>query len=76
MQLGTSEVTCKLYSINIRLVCTLCATGKCSAGDEMLCGIMNLPKPSAKLWKYSNDSGTSVEDTAQENMEDAVEEAM
>jgi len=53
LQLGTSEGTCKLCSINIRLVYDVHAVGKGSVAGE-ICGNINPSKKTAKLGKYNN----------------------
>jgi len=57
VQLGTSKVTCKLYSTNLSLVYVVCAVDNESAVDEML---MNLPKSPANSEKYNNEIGSRV----------------
>lgn len=76
---NSSHVTAdtgKLYDINIRLVYGLRCIGKGRAAGAMLCGVMNLPAPPSKFNKHIIAVGSAVEDVAQENMKDAVEEAV
>ena len=43
---------------------------------SILCGILNLPSPPAKIAKYVRYIGSCVEDIAQESMKEALEEAI
>jgi len=69
LESGTSEETCQLCSINVRLVYTAQEIGKSSAAGEM-CGIMNLLKLPTEFGKNNN------EDITQDNMKNVVEEAV
>ncbi len=42
-------------------------------GTQMMCGLVNLPKPLTKFSIYNKTVGSVVEDIAQETMQEAVE---
>lgn len=65
-----------LYDINIRLAYGLRSIGKGMAAARMLCGVMNLPQPPAKILPYTELLKDKSKQVATESMKAAVEEAV
>uniref|UniRef100_A0A1B6K2H0 Mutator-like transposase domain-containing protein n=1 Tax=Homalodisca liturata TaxID=320908 RepID=A0A1B6K2H0_9HEMI len=65
-----------LFDVNIRLVYGLRSIGKGMAAGKMLCGVMNLPQPPTKPFRYNKFLKDKAKQVMDESMKTAVDEAV
>lgn len=72
----SKKTTSGLYEANLRLVYALRSIGKGMAAGNILCAMLNLPKPPTKFAKYNQELLGHIEAAAQESMKRAADEAV
>lgn len=65
-----------LFDINLRLVYAFRSIGKGQTSANMLCAILNLPKPLAKFSRYSEYIVPAVSEVAKCSMSEAIDETI
>lgn len=66
----------KVFDVNLRCVYGLRSIGKGKATGNMLCAIMDLPKPPTKFQKYNQVISKAIEEVAEEVMFQPTREAV
>lgn len=65
-----------LYEVNLRMFYGLRCIGKGGEGGKVLCGLLNLPRPSTAYTKYTKILGECVSNVSERSMISATKEAV